>query len=91
MIEKLLQKGRDKYKYADKHFFENNTALKGLREMEEERIEELVQLTKKDDLKELNQVDLKQFISKQEITTTQFVSEAPKMQEFADEKLMRDL
>ena len=50
-IEHLLQKERDKNKFADKMFFENNTVLNNLREMDEQQINAIVDNNELEDLK----------------------------------------
>lgn len=50
-IEHLLQKERDKNKFADKNFFENNTVLAHLREMDEQQINAIVDTNDLEDLK----------------------------------------
>ena len=50
-IEHLLQKERDKNKFANKNFFENNTVLNNLREMDEQQINAIMDNNDLEDLK----------------------------------------
>lgn len=67
-LEALLQKQRDKYREADKLFLEGN--VRQLRENQQEQLAE--HLGKEgweadlQEIKQMNQVDLKQFVDKAE-------------------------
>lgn len=66
-LEKLLQKERDKYREANRDFLENNEAMKGLREMQDQQMHDLIKEEWNqdlEDLKELNKVDINQFVNK---------------------------
>lgn len=69
-LERLLQKERDRNQHANQEFFDNNQALKNLRELEEEQINDLIkeEQWQKDleDLKQMNQVDIKEYVIHEE-------------------------
>ena len=69
-LERLLQKERDRNQHANQEFFENNQALKNMRELEEEQINDLIkeEQWQKDleDLKQMNQVDIKEYVIHEE-------------------------
>ena len=69
-LERLIQKERDRNQHANQEFFENNQALKNMRELEEEQINDLIkeEQWQKDleDLKQMNQVDIKEYVIHEE-------------------------
>lgn len=78
-LESLLQKERDKYKDANRAFIEENEGLKGMRELQRE--EELIRKDENErnliEMKEMNQVDLKQYVDKYEVIKPTQVTESP--------------
>ena len=89
-LESLLQKERDKYSDANKIFFDNNTALKEIRERQDHQMNQIMREDWGDDLadlKELNQVNLNQFVK--EYQETEFIQPSAPL-EMADEKILRN-
>lgn len=89
-LESLLQKERDKYSDANKIFFDNNTALKEIRERQDHQMNQIMRENWGDDLadlKELNQVNLNQFVK--EYQETELIQPSAPL-EMADEKILRN-
>lgn len=89
-LESLLQKERDKYSDANKIFFDNNTALKEIRERQDHQMNQIMREDWGDDLadlKELNQVNLNQFVK--EYQETELIQPSAPL-EMADEKILRN-
>ena len=89
-LESLLQKERDKYSDANKIFFDNNTALKEIRERQDHQMNQIMREDWGDDLadlKELNQVNLNQFVK--EYQEAELIQPSAPL-EMADEKILRN-
>ena len=89
-LESLLQKERDKYSDANKIFFDNNTALKEIRERQDNQMNQIMREDWGDDLadlKELNQVNLNQFVK--EYQEAELIQPSAPL-EMADEKILRN-
>jgi len=102
-LEALLQKARDKNKAANEEFFDHNAALQNMRDLEEEHINDILkeEQWKKDldELKVMNQVNLKEFViheQKEEVKEEKLKEESPAKAapikfELAEERIMREI
>ena len=91
-LENLLQKQRDKYRDADRDFIENNDGIKEMREVQKYQMEELMEKDgwkqNLEDIKQMNQVDLKQYVNRiEELHRVEAVSDD---EEISENKLLKE-
>ena len=91
-LENLLQKQRDKYRDADREFIENNDGIKEMREVQKYQMEELMEKDgwkqNLEDIKQMNQVDLKQYVNRiEELHRVEAVSDD---EEISENKLLKE-
>lgn len=98
-VENLLQKEREKYRDANRDFLENNEALREIREMEQREVDALIQNEDWQrellEIKEMNKVNLKEFVKEMPETASQAEISPQKVDfhsslEMSDSKLMQE-